>query len=160
MGEGLEKIEGHCRDFRLLWSNFEIMARAVMDIGGRVVIEWPERCKYWTENPVMRFVKQHDFVDSIFHGCAYGLVAKHNLPIGPPMKNPGGAVAMTPSCYRSSTGNVRVDMTMRNAEVVIARRPKIIRLLSSTLSIRASCDVADHPMGSLLGNAPTTPCKL
>jgi hypothetical protein len=59
-----------------------------MDIGGKVVIEWPERCKCWKKNPVMKFVDQHDFVDSIFHGCAYGLVAKHNLPIGQPMKKP------------------------------------------------------------------------
>jgi hypothetical protein len=50
MGEGLEKIEGHSRDFRLLWSNFESMARVVVDIGSKVVIEWPERCKYWKEN--------------------------------------------------------------------------------------------------------------
>jgi hypothetical protein len=35
MGEGLEKIEGHWRDFRFLWSNFELMARAVMDVGGK-----------------------------------------------------------------------------------------------------------------------------
>jgi hypothetical protein len=88
MGEGLGKIEGRWRDLRLLWSNFELMARAVMDIGGKVVIEWPERCKCWTDISVMRFVKQHSFVDSIFHGCAYGLVTKHNMPIGQPMKKP------------------------------------------------------------------------
>jgi hypothetical protein len=64
------------------------MARAVVDIGGKVVIEWPERCKCWTENPVVRFVKQRDFVDSIFHGCACGLVTKHNVHIGQPMKKP------------------------------------------------------------------------
>jgi hypothetical protein len=87
VGEGLEKI-GRLRDFRLLWSNFELMARAVMDVGRKVVIEWPERCKYWTDISVMRFVKQRSFVDSIFHGCACGLVAKHNMPIGQPMKKP------------------------------------------------------------------------
>jgi hypothetical protein len=87
-GEGLGKIEGRWRDFRLLWSNFEFMARAVMDVGGEVVIEWPERCKYWADISVMRFVKQHSFVDSMFHGYACGLVTKHNMPIGRPMKKP------------------------------------------------------------------------
>jgi hypothetical protein len=36
---------------------------------------------------------------------------------------------MTPSCYHSSNGNARVDATTHSAEVVIARRLKIIRLL-------------------------------
>ena len=48
---------------------------------------------------------------------------------------------MTPSCYRSPTGNVRADMTMWNAEVVIVRRLNIIRLRLSALYIRASCNV-------------------
>jgi hypothetical protein len=64
------------------------MARAVVDVGGKVVVEWPERCKYWADIPVVRFVKQHSFVDSIFHGCACGLVTKRNVPIGRPMKKP------------------------------------------------------------------------
>jgi hypothetical protein len=88
LGKGIVKIEGHWRDFRLLWSNFEIMARAVMDICGKVVIEWPGRCKYWTETQVVEFVKKHNFVQTIFHGCAYGLVTKYNLPLGQAMKKP------------------------------------------------------------------------
>jgi hypothetical protein len=77
LGEGLEKIEGRWGDFRLLWSNFEMMARAVMDIGRKVVIEWLERCNCWTETQVVKFVNKHNFVESIFHGCACGLVAKY-----------------------------------------------------------------------------------
>jgi hypothetical protein len=88
LGKGLEKIEGRWGDFRLLWSNFEITARAVMDIGGKVVIEWPERCKYWTETQVMKLINKHNFVESICHGCACGLVAKYNLPLGQAMKKP------------------------------------------------------------------------
>jgi hypothetical protein len=88
MGEGLGEIEGHWRDFRLLWNNFELMAKAFVDFGVEVVIEWPERCKYWTDISVVEFVRQHSFVDTTFHGCAYGLVANHNLPIGRPMKKP------------------------------------------------------------------------
>jgi hypothetical protein len=39
MGEGLGKIEGRWKDLRLLWNNFDLMARAVVDFGGEVVIE-------------------------------------------------------------------------------------------------------------------------
>jgi hypothetical protein len=44
-GQGVEMIEAHWRDFRLLWDNFVIVARVVMDICGVVAIEWPERCR-------------------------------------------------------------------------------------------------------------------
>jgi hypothetical protein len=84
LGQGVEKIKCHWRDFRLLWDNFEVKARAVMDICGTVAIEWPERCKYWTEPQVAKY----NFVQGIFHGCAYGLVTEHNLPLGQAMKKP------------------------------------------------------------------------
>jgi hypothetical protein len=96
LGKGLEKIEGHWGDFRLLWGNFEIMARAVMDIGGKVVIEWPERCKYWTERQVVKFVNKRNFVGGIFRGCACGLVAKYNLSLGHAMKKPWGSSSNDP----------------------------------------------------------------
>ena len=45
LGQGVEEIEARWRDFRLLWDNFVIMARAVVDICRVVAIEWPERCR-------------------------------------------------------------------------------------------------------------------
>jgi hypothetical protein len=88
LGQGIEKIEAHWRDFRLLWGDFVIMARAVVDICGVVAIEWPERCRYWTEPQVVQFVKKLNVHQSVFHGCAYGLVANYNLPLGQATEKP------------------------------------------------------------------------
>jgi hypothetical protein len=60
---------------------------------------------------------------------------------------------MTPSWYHSSKRNVRVDMTMQSAEVVIARRLEIIRLPLSTQSTQDSGYAVAHPMRILLKDA-------
>jgi hypothetical protein len=86
LGVGLEKIEA--RYFRVLWGNFVIAAEAVIDIDGIVAIEWPERCKYWLDPRVGGFLKKHQFDQSVFHGCACGLVTKYNEPLHKPMKKP------------------------------------------------------------------------
>jgi hypothetical protein len=39
LGVGLEKIKPHWRDFRVLWDNFVIAAKAVIDIGGIVAVD-------------------------------------------------------------------------------------------------------------------------
>jgi hypothetical protein len=88
LGQGVEKIAAHWRDFRFLWDHFVIVARAVVDICGVIAIEWPETCRYWKEPQVEQFVEKHNFHQSVFHGCACRLVTKYNLPLGQALKKP------------------------------------------------------------------------
>jgi hypothetical protein len=69
-GKGFRKIKAHWGDFQILWDNFVIAAKAVIDIDGILAIEWPERCKYWREQEVDTFLKEFQFDQRIFHGCA------------------------------------------------------------------------------------------
>jgi hypothetical protein len=49
LGVGLGRIEAHWRDFGILWDNFVIVAKVVIDIEGVVALEWPGRCKCWLD---------------------------------------------------------------------------------------------------------------
>jgi hypothetical protein len=73
-GIGAEKLDACWRDFYVLWGNFEIVAKEVIGVGGIVTIEWPETKEYWEQPDVIRFLKKFNFDNSIFRGCACGLV--------------------------------------------------------------------------------------
>jgi hypothetical protein len=85
-GVGLEKLEAHLRDFYVLWDHFEIVVEEVMSIGGIVVNEWPEKNDYRQQPKVIQMLDDSDFFDSIFHGCACGLVSKYGPCPGTPIK--------------------------------------------------------------------------
>ena len=68
-----DRIRVHIKVFNKLFDNFMITAREVIQCGGIVVNEWPERCAYW------RFPKVKDFFNEIMvrsvvvHGCSFDL---------------------------------------------------------------------------------------
>jgi hypothetical protein len=66
--------------------NCVIVAKAMIDIGGIVAVEWPGKCKYWREPDVEDFLKEFRFDLSVFHGCACELVTRHSPRPNKPMK--------------------------------------------------------------------------
>jgi hypothetical protein len=72
----------------ILWGNFVVAAKAIIRIDGVVVIEWPDRCNYWLDPRVDDFLEKYQFGQKVFHGCAYGLVTRYNVPLHKPMKKP------------------------------------------------------------------------
>ncbi len=80
----LRRLKGLRTIFAKLWTNFEILATAVIKREGVVVIEWPSSCRYWKDPRVQKFLRQHMFNKTHIHGCAYGLTA----PCGTPIKKP------------------------------------------------------------------------
>jgi hypothetical protein len=78
--------QGALETFQSIRNNFVVAAKAVIDLGGIVAIEWPERCKYWLDPRVCDFLEHYQFGQQVFRGCAYGLVTRYNLPLHTPMK--------------------------------------------------------------------------
>ena len=68
-----EKLQGHWRQFKLLWTVFQRLAAAVHDSGGIVAIEWPVRCKYWQDSRVLRTIRKYTLSKAVAAACMFGL---------------------------------------------------------------------------------------
>ena len=84
----LQRIADHYKLFRKLWRSFETVTEHAISIGAAVFIEWPRWCRYWKERRVQTFLSKHSFVDCLFDGCMYGLVAQYGKGKGMPIKKP------------------------------------------------------------------------
>ena len=93
----IKKIKGHYKLFRKLWTSFEEVAEHAIALGAAVFLEWPRYNRYWKEKRVQRFLSKHGFQDCMFDGCVYGLVAKHGVNQGMPIRKPW-RVACVNSC--------------------------------------------------------------
>jgi len=68
-----EKIAGHWKLFRKLWATLKSCGEIVLRQGGIVAIEWPNRCRYWNEGDVRKFVAKHSLSTAHVHACEYGM---------------------------------------------------------------------------------------
>ena len=68
----LRRLRGVRTDFRYLFQNFMVLARAVAKTGGTVCLEWPTQCAYWRDPQVKDFMRELEFSKTQLHGCAYG----------------------------------------------------------------------------------------
>eukprot|EP00959_Pyramimonas_sp_CCMP1952_P047023 981668-Pyramimonas_sp.AAC.1 len=48
-------------------------ARAVVEAGGTVCIEWPSQCQYWRDPQGKASAREIGLHKSVLHVCAYGL---------------------------------------------------------------------------------------
>ena len=82
------RLERHWRVFDELWIN----AECVMDFaelhGSRVAIEWPDSCKYWSENKVTSLLYRLKLRQIMFHGCMFGLTSIKQKTYGRPIVKP------------------------------------------------------------------------
>ena len=67
------KIRVHIKVFNKLFDNFMITAREVIQCGGIVVNEWPERCAYWRFPKVKAFFNEIMVRSVTVHGCSFDL---------------------------------------------------------------------------------------
>ena len=69
------KIRRHIALYRKLFANFSVLAKYVYSLGlrGFVVNEWPERCKYWSYNEVLKLRHEIMPFETVIHGCALDL---------------------------------------------------------------------------------------
>ena len=72
------KITAHRELMRRLWTAFEHVAAIAEERGATVIIEWPRRCSYWTDEQVVAYIGGHGYESAIVHGCAVGLTSVRN----------------------------------------------------------------------------------
>ena len=53
------KMAAHRKLWEKLFSNFLILAQAVVIKGGHLIIEWPSRCTYWKDPKVVHLLQNH-----------------------------------------------------------------------------------------------------
>ena len=70
---GPEKLEEHRKLFRMIWKNFELVARECVQNGGMVAIEWPSYNTYWRLPAVQKLVKELRLKRFRINGCAMGV---------------------------------------------------------------------------------------
>ena len=63
------KILAHRALFRKLFKEFMKLAQRARSVGAAIAIEWPEKCLYWDEPMVKKFVKNMGLRSVTFHGC-------------------------------------------------------------------------------------------
>jgi hypothetical protein len=141
-GVGTEKLSAHWRDFFTLWGNVEIGAKEVVNISGVVVVEWPEVNDYWQQPSVSQFSGRHEFSNSIFHGCACGLVSKYGPCPGVAVEKSWRGSSNNPICSHTSTESAPIKGKLTTTNMVItgeknATERKIIPPQSSTPYIRS-----------------------
>ena len=73
-----DRLKSHWKLFDQLWAAFVPVAKAVLAVQGLVAVEWPNRCKYWRDSRVLRFLAQHAFQNALVAACMYGM-----RPLGP-----------------------------------------------------------------------------
>ena len=96
----VEKIKGHWRLFRQLWSEFIPLAEECLRRGGGVSIEWPGDCLYWKDPRVVRFLVKHGFFSTVFDGCMYGLKSVVKRYEGIPIRKPWRVDSSSPHVGR------------------------------------------------------------
>ncbi len=82
------KILAHRVVFEKLFRNFAKVAAAFSANGGRIAIEWPRACSYWSLTQVQSFLRKYSLVNYDFDGCMYGLCSTKGTTHGDPIKKP------------------------------------------------------------------------
>ena len=57
------------------------LPKNVLNMGGKIAIEWPKGCAYWKLEMVNKFVNKYELGTIHCSGCAMGLVSDEGLPI-------------------------------------------------------------------------------
>ena len=67
-----------------LFASFLHVAHAVVQRGGHLVLEWPARCRYWTEPAVLALfgLPELAWLDFRVRACAFGQVLLHGPKAG------------------------------------------------------------------------------
>ena len=60
----------HLQKFHKLFTNFRIVADAVIDRGGDVSYEWPTQCTLWKQHVVQEIITDLSMNAVDMHGCA------------------------------------------------------------------------------------------
>jgi len=83
---GEAKLRKHVSIFKKIWESFARIARAVVDAGGVVAIEWPRSCSYWRWPRVKALNKELGLLEANFDGCAFGLKTASGMLIKKPWR--------------------------------------------------------------------------
>ena len=57
-----------------MFSNFLLLAEAVIAAGGTVAFEWPRYCQGWAQKPLQEFIQKHNLHEALFDGCGFGML--------------------------------------------------------------------------------------
>ena len=62
-----------------LFASFLRIAHAVVHVGGHLVLEWPVRCRYWSEPAVLALLRLPElaWLDFRVRACAFGQLIEH-----------------------------------------------------------------------------------
>ena len=77
----LAQVKQNVTDFKDIWHNFVLVAIALRKKGGKVVLEWPRRCKYWKRREVKKFLLEFDLAKATFDACMFGLTSPKGEPL-------------------------------------------------------------------------------
>jgi hypothetical protein len=67
------KLQQHRELFQALLTNLIALASVVHSMGGKIAIEWPDKCTYWDDERVKSLIQTFDLRPTRFDGCMYGL---------------------------------------------------------------------------------------
>ena len=84
----LYKIRGHRQLHERLKPAFFEVAKHAIDVGARVILEWPGGCLYWDDVDYAAFFKKYGFRFVEFDGCMYGLKAVYGKGKGLHIRKP------------------------------------------------------------------------
>ena len=70
---GLEKIQSHQKEFKLLFKNLCLLVDDVEEVQPTIAMELPTSTEYWKWDRVKKFLKKNDMIKYSFHGCSLGL---------------------------------------------------------------------------------------
>ena len=76
----------HISAFKKIWKSFVQIARAVVESGGVVAIEWPKGCSYWRWPRVVALGKELKLIELNFDGCVFGLKTADGMLIKKPWR--------------------------------------------------------------------------
>ena len=70
---GLEKIQSHQKEFKLLFKNLCLLVDDVEEVQPTIAMELPTNTEYWKWDRVKKFLKKNNMIKYSFHGCSLGL---------------------------------------------------------------------------------------
>ena len=138
--ETVAKIRVHWKLFRRLWAAFEVVATHALKVGARVLVEWPRRCAYWSNDRVSKFLTKHGFRFSDFDGCMYGLVAQKGRDAGTPIQKPWRVACSPNSCLpdllnkRCDGSHAHTPCQGQNTLLTQGYTPEIARIVHESIT--------------------------
>ena len=156
-------IDGYWKEFRKLWTAFELVATHAIARQCMVFVEWPRGCAYWHDERVQKFLRKHGFVYADFDGCMHELVAQHGANVGEPIYKPWRVACLNSSlrvflhtkCDRSHTHAPCAGQDTKGTQ---GYTPLIARLVHT--AIRVDAQTARKHLEAVGSMSPACPCVI